>query len=217
MAKRGGKIKGGSMSKTKPGKGGDLTKPNIQSKVPALPDDWCSDEPMLPSIFAQGKDKKTVLLKIESNEAYESLKESLGTKNPHLWQLFLSQLGECGHKHRSEAENLNQLMPILHSMKPRDALEGMLAVQMASVHTVAMQCLGRTKDAFVIDQIKCLINQSVKLMRVFTAQIEALQRYRGKSTQQKVTVEHVHVHQGGQAIVGAVNHQGKGRGGGDES
>lgn len=34
-------------------------------------------------------------------------------------------------------------------------------------------------------------------------QVEALQRYRGKG-QQRVTVEHVHVHQGGQAIVGAV-------------
>jgi len=34
-------------------------------------------------------------------------------------------------------------------------------------------------------------------------QVEALQRYRGKG-QQKVTVEHVHVHAGGQAIVGAV-------------
>jgi hypothetical protein len=34
-------------------------------------------------------------------------------------------------------------------------------------------------------------------------QVEALQRYRGKG-QQKVTVEHVHVHSGGQAIVGAL-------------
>ena len=38
--------------------------------------------------------------------------------------------------------------------------------------------------------------------------MEALNRHRGKG-QQRVTVEHVHVHQGGQAIVGAV-HQGGG-------
>ena len=41
-------------------------------------------------------------------------------------------------------------------------------------------------------------------LRTFTMQVEALQRYRGKG-QQKVTVEHVHVHAGGQAIVGAVH------------
>jgi len=33
--------------------------------------------------------------------------------------------------------------------------------------------------------------------------LEALNKHRGKG-QQKVTVEHVHVHQGGQAIVGHV-------------
>jgi hypothetical protein len=41
-------------------------------------------------------------------------------------------------------------------------------------------------------------------VRTFTAQLEALQRYRGKG-QQKVTVEHVNVNAGGQAIVGTVH------------
>ena len=207
------------MSKPKHPKGGNLkemSKPDPTSKGLTLPDYKPGGKPMLPSIFAQGKDENTVEIHIDSDEAFKAIKESLGTGNPHLWQLFLSQLGECGHKHRSKVENLNQLIPILHSMKPRDALEGMLAVQMVGVHTVAMQCLGRTKDAYVIDQIECLINQSAKLMRVFMDQMASLQKYRGKSTQQKVTVEHVHVHQGGQAIVGTVNSQIKGGGGGDE-
>ena len=42
-----------------------------------------------------------------------------------------------------------------------------------------------------------------KLARTFATQMEALNRYRGKG-QQKMTVEHVHVHDGGQAIVGQV-------------
>jgi hypothetical protein len=46
-------------------------------------------------------------------------------------------------------------------------------------------------------------NLAVKLLRTYVAQLEAFQRYRGKG-QQNVTVEHVHVHQGGQAIVGHV-------------
>src|SRR5262249_3645802 len=50
----------------------------------------------------------------------------------------------------------------------------------------------------------------LSLIRTFAAQTEALQRYRGKG-QQKVTVEHVHVHTGGQAIVGAVSQSGGGR------
>jgi hypothetical protein len=45
---------------------------------------------------------------------------------------------------------------------------------------------------------------AIKLLRTYTKQMEALQRYRGKG-QQKVTVEHVRVHSGGQAIVGTVS------------
>ncbi len=47
------------------------------------------------------------------------------------------------------------------------------------------------------------LNQPNKLSRTYTMLLDALNRHRGKG-QQKVTVEHVHVHQGGQAIVGAV-------------
>jgi len=36
--------------------------------------------------------------------------------------------------------------------------------------------------------------------------MEALKRYR-TGGQQKVTVEHVHVHEGGQAIVGHIDHK----------
>ena len=55
------------------------------------------------------------------------------------------------------------------------------------------------------DGVERNINRATKLMRTFVAQMEALTRYRGKG-QQKVTVEHVHVNAGGQAIVGSVTH-----------
>ena len=42
-----------------------------------------------------------------------------------------------------------------------------------------------------------------KLTRTYAAQMEALNRYRGKG-QQKMTVEHVHINSGGQAIIGNV-------------
>ena len=48
-----------------------------------------------------------------------------------------------------------------------------------------------------------------KLARTFATQLEALKRYRTGGTQ-KVTVEHVTVNAGGQAIVGNVAHGGRG-------
>ncbi len=43
-----------------------------------------------------------------------------------------------------------------------------------------------------------------KLARTFAAQVSALKDYRSKG-EQKMTVQHVHVAEGGQAIVGNVN------------
>jgi len=41
-------------------------------------------------------------------------------------------------------------------------------------------------------------------MRVFIEQLVAMAKLKGKAGQQKVVVEHVHVHSGGQAVVGTV-------------
>ena len=54
--------------------------------------------------------------------------------------------------------------------------------------------------------------QANKLSRTYATLVEALNRHCGKG-QQKVTVEHVHVHAGGQAVVGVIAPPG----GGDQS
>lgn len=93
----------------------------------------------------------------------------------------------------------------MRSIKPTDSLERMLAVQMVSMHHAAMECLRR---ASLEDQTKeareSNLNQATKLTGLFTRQMEALDKHRGKG-QQKVTVEHVHVESGGQAVVGSVH------------
>ena len=48
------------------------------------------------------------------------------------------------------------------------------------------------------------VNRASKLLRAYTAQVEALSRFRGKG-QQQIVVKHVSVNQGGQAIVGSVS------------
>ena len=86
----------------------------------------------------------------------------------------------------------------------------MLVGQMLQVNTAIEKCMGL---AFLKDQTaygkELNANLATKLQRTFVAQIEALQKLRGKGGQ-KMTVEHVHVHEGGQAIVGNVNQDPKG-------
>jgi hypothetical protein len=101
----------------------------------------------------------------------------------------------------------------LAGINPKDELEGMIAAQLIAGHNAAMECYRR---AMLPDQSfegrRENLTQANKLSRTYAVLLEALNRHRGKG-QQKVTVEHVHVHSGGQAIVGTVESPG----GGDHS
>src|SRR4029077_3123272 len=94
--------------------------------------------------------------------------------------------------------------------KPASELEGMLAAQLLASHYAAMECYrrGMLSNQTLQGRSESL-NQANRLSRTHAALLEALNRHRGKG-QQKVTVEHVHVHSGGQAIVGNVNGPGGG-------
>ena len=90
------------------------------------------------------------------------------------------------------------------SMEPRDALEGMLIGQLIAAHHAAMECYGRAMFRNQTLEIwRESLNQAKKLSRTYVDLAEALDRHRGKG-QQRIIVERVSVHAGGQAIVGAV-------------
>ena len=101
---------------------------------------------------------------------------------------------------------------VLIGIGPKDELEGMMAAQLIAAHNAAMECYGR---AMIGEQTfagrRENLTQANKLSRTFATLLEALNRHRGKGTQ-KVTVEHVHVHSGGQAVVGVVETPGGGDG-----
>ncbi len=135
-----------------------------------------------------------------------------GTKDADLMCYLVGQVADAIQRTKKpQADILNKAVAALAGIGPRDELEGMLAVQMIAVHHLAMECMKRARRSQPIEGMNYHINCAAKLQRTFVAQVETLNRYRGKG-QQKVTVEHVHINKGGQAIVGAVNQEG---GGGD--
>ena len=97
----------------------------------------------------------------------------------------------------------------LKAIAPRNELEGMLAVQMVSTHNAAMDCLRRSMLPGQTFEARDLnLKHAAKLLSIYTRQLEVLDKHRGKG-QQKITVEHVNVHAGGQAIVGNVSSGGE--------
>ena len=101
------------------------------------------------------------------------------------------------------------MVAAVKEISPRDGLEGMLATQMAAVHVAIMTFARRLAHVENIPQQDSAEKAFNKLTRTFTAQVEALKRYR-TGGEQKVTVQHVNVSDGGQAIVGNVAHRGRG-------
>lgn len=133
------------------------------------------------------------------------LAETFGTQDRALQDRLLSQAtGAVSDFPGRELTTFDYIAAAMHGMAPRDSLEGMLGTQIVAGHTLAMTLLERAalpNQADLIVEVN--VNRAVKLMRVMVEQIAALGRHRGKG-EQKMTVEHVHVHQGGQAIVGPV-------------
>jgi hypothetical protein len=138
-----------------------------------------------------------------------ALKQVGGSQSDNWNNILAIQAVETLWLKNSDKETRNQqysaTVAALLSIEPRDELEGMLAAQLLAAHNAAMECYRR---AMIGEQTfegrRENLSQANKLSRTYAALLDALNRHRGKG-QQKVTVEHVSVHQGGQAIVGTVD------------
>ena len=102
------------------------------------------------------------------------------------------------------------MLSVIRDLAPRDPVERMLAVQMAATHVATIRSARWLANTQNIPQVQAHYTGFNKLARTFAAQVEALRKHR-TGGEQRVTVQHVNVSDGGQAIVGNV-HQG-GRGG----
>jgi hypothetical protein len=154
----------------------------------------------------------------DSEDRKGRLKTVGGSKSDHWNNTLANQAIQALWVKNSSAEErdrqLNATIDALIGIAPKDELEGMMAAQLVAAHNAAMECYRR---AMIGEQSfegrRENLTQANKLSRTYAALVEALNRHRGKG-QQKVTVEHVHVHAGGQAVVGMVAPSGQ-PGGGD--
>ena len=142
------------------------------------------------------------------------LKDIGGSQSDHWNNILANQTLQALWLKNSDAETrdkqVSATLAAMIGMRPKDELEGMMAAQLLAAHNAAMECYRRAmigEQSFAGRSEN--LSQANKLSRTYTTLLEALNRHRGKG-QQKVTVEHVHVHAGGQAVVGTVEAQGGG-------
>ncbi len=135
---------------------------------------------------------------------YALLMEALGTADYGFASGLITQLANAGkHGDKVDEAKVNFMLSVVKGIKPRDHLEAMLAVQMAALHMASMTFARRLANVDNIPQQDSAERAFNKLTRTYAMQMETLKRYR-TGGEQKVTVQHVSVSEGGQAIVGNV-------------
>ncbi len=131
-----------------------------------------------------------------------------GTNDIDAIRALMTQVLRASPNPKGDLEPLKSCLAMTEGIAPRNALEGLLAAQMVGVHNLAMDCLRRAAlKEQTAEAIDANVHRAVRLLRTFTSQMEALNRNRGKISQQMV-VGNVNVNEGGQAIVGTVQHRG---------
>jgi hypothetical protein len=156
-------------------------------------------------------DTETKLAKPQSSqlEPREALIEAIGFPDPVLGGQLVDQLWATlwiptDESREKQLEKLTAAVIAMRSIKPEDGVESLLAAQMIATHSAAMEWKRRAaRPEHSLEGADFCLRQAAKLLALFLKQVDTLNRKR-RGGQQKVTVEHVQVESGGQAIVGHV-------------
>jgi hypothetical protein len=116
----------------------------------------------------------------------EQVRSTIRAPSDHVSQTGVNQFGAIA---------------MMTSIQPGDGIEGMLAAQMVATQNGAMEFMRRGMDPSKdLSTQQAAIQNATKLMSVFTRQVEALAKHRGKGPA-SISVDQVTVNAGGQAIV----------------
>jgi hypothetical protein len=99
---------------------------------------------------------------------------------------------------------LNAALATIDSMQPRSELQAILAVQIIATGFAGLRFLRQSHRNMTEDFINVYGNYAIKLLRLQNDMIQTFDRYQ-RGNKQTVEVRHVHIHPGGQGVVGIIN------------
>ena len=144
---------------------------------------------------------------------WDRLKKALGTSSSDFVTASLHQLQAAAQFPGSGISEvgINAALAFIEGFAPRNEVEASLAVQMACTHGATMSVLGRLGPAGGTEDHVCrFAAAAARLIRAYSMQLEAYRRLRNGGDQY-VRVEHVHVNEGAQAVIGNVDAREHGR------
>lgn len=146
-------------------------------------------------------DKKNINQTQQAELFSATLYAITGSTSPEYGRLLFAQTlaGQFGSEDGSTFANA--INGALLSMAPTDVIEGQLCARLLILNNQIMEYMARAASPTqTVDGRDLNINRATKLMRVYNETLDALNKHRRKG-EQRVVVQHVNVHTGGQAIV----------------
>lgn len=160
------------------------------------------EKPRVEPIYAKDLSQENAKLEYEARimSATGSPNEIIGL------DLLASACEALSVKSESLENSIRDLNIFAHKMRshqPQDEIEGQLIAQLIVLHEKSMSLISRSTKTDRVDFANIYINAASKLLTRHHETLSALLKYR-RGGEQRVHVEHVHVHDGGRAIVGSI-------------
>jgi hypothetical protein len=162
-------------------------------------DQWCERERFELQLHPPGLDLGEV-------EDVVDQREQVATRAKHAIERLdiLIEAPRILPQHLGDADNLNAALATLDSMQPRSELQALLAVQIIATGFAGLRFLRQSHRHMTEDYINVYGGYAIKLLRLQNEMIQTFERYR-RGNKQTVEVRHVHIHSGGQGVVGIIN------------
>jgi len=132
-----------------------------------------------------------VLATGESYDAWLSrLAEAVGTADTEIAEFTLRML--ASGLGRSDDTTLNAILAQMQEMKPRDAVERCLIIQMLLTAHKSVQALSASNLTISPEELEKKLASALRFMRLYLQQCEALRKLRNGGNQ-TVTINHNHI------------------------
>ena len=148
----------------------------------------------------------------QAREWWQRLRNAFGTTSSTFVAASLQQLIAAARLPYTGISEIavNASLALIEGAKPQGEIEAALVLQMACTHAAAMAVLATIAGGHGPDRSLALrASAAGRLLRAYATQVETLRRLRNGGSQ-VVRVEHVHVNEGGQALIGNVRKDGSG-------
>ena len=161
-----------------------------------------------PRVRKPSRQNDQVLAPTEDLEGHRAaLRGVFGTLSEEFSQTMFGQLVALlrpnPFEHLDEA-TLNAAIALVASMQPKNELQALLAVEIAGTAFAGQKLLRSSQHQLDEIYIDVYGNYAVKILRLQLEMMQTLDKLQ-RGSNQTVEVRHVHIHSGGQGVVGIVN------------